>query len=179
MTKSAAPPFDEPRVVIGKIGATYGLKGWLKVHSFTDPMANILNYAHWWLHTESGEWQQCALINGKPHGKALIAHLEGFDAPEVSRLLTNATIAIPRSHLPPIPDGEFYWFDLLGLEVRTSEGHILGKVQDFITATGNDILVVRNENKEEYLIPFVMKEVIKEVNLDEQTLIIDWDPTPW
>ncbi len=160
------------RVVIGRISGFYGVHGWVKVFSYTTPITNILNYWPWQLCLH-GQWQTVSVCEGQAHGKGIIARLEAIqDRNEAARLL-GAEIAVDREQLPPTSKGEYYWADLVGLTVQNCEGVILGQV-DYLFETGaNDVLVVKGER--ERLIPFLLEQVVLEVDLAQRVLWVDWD----
>ena len=167
-------------IVLGRINGLFGVKGWVKVFSETEPRENILNYSPWYLQ-QNGEWQAYELEHGKVHGKGIIAHLEKCPDRDAAALLVGATIAIKREQLPETLEGEYYWSDLQGLKVVTSEGFELGVVTHLMETGANDVLIVRNDegtekDKTEHLIPYIREQVIKEVDLENGILVVDWDP---
>jgi len=156
------------------------LKGWVKVHSDTSPRENIVRYSPWWL-GQRGQWKAVKVIDGRPQGKTIIARLEGFDDPESAGLLTGAEVAIDRAVLPDAIEGEYYWADLIGLKVMDVQGKQLGVVLRLFETGANDVLVLADEREgvksgSELLIPWVMKDVIVEVNLRDKLISVDWDP---
>ncbi len=161
------------KVVIGHIAGVYGVKGWVKIRSYTDPIENILQYRRWQLGLPDG-WQQRRLLEGRLHGKGLIALIEGLQTPEFARTMIDTEIAIERSELPSISVGEYYWVDLIGLEVVTIDGHKLGKVSHLIETGANDVMIVRGER--EHCVPYIRDDVIRQVDLDSATIEVDWDP---
>lgn len=159
-------------VIVGKIGSTYGIKGWLKVIPFTEKASDILHYSPWYIETEH-DWKETHVQNGKEHGKGIIAKLVGLNTPEEARLLCNKKIAILRSQLPHLPQNEYYWNDLEGLTVINQHNEVLGKII-YLMATGtNDVLVVKGTK--EHAIPYLPGNVIKNINLAEKTMRVDWD----
>lgn len=159
-------------VMLGRVSGLYGVEGWVKVFSYTQPRENILKYSSWYLR-EGDRWVRRSLIRGRRHGRAVIASLEGCSDRDQARALIGADIAIAREQLPKPGQGEYYWSDLIGLEVVTVAGERLGRV-DYLMETGaNDVLVVAGER--ERLIPFI-DEVITSVDLDGGCLTVDWDP---
>ena len=169
----------EDVVILGRFTSTYGVKGWIKVYSYTDPMEKILTYAPW-LVCRNGHWTELKRIGGKPHGKGLIAQLDGVDTPEQARLFTNLEIAVPKGVLPDLEPGEYYWNQLENLLVYTESGVLLGRVDHLLETGANDVLVVQGTeaslDREERLIPWVPEQVIKEIDLDSGTMRVDWDP---
>ena len=159
-------------VLLGRISGLYGVEGWVKVFSHTQPRENILRYSSWYLR-EDDRWVRHSLIKGRRHGKAVVAFLEGCSDRDQARALIGADIAIAREQLPRPKQGEYYWSDLIGLEVMTVNGERLGRV-DYLMETGaNDVLVIVGER--ERLVPFI-DEVITSVDLEEGRLTVDWDP---
>ncbi|HPE59686.1 MAG TPA: ribosome maturation factor RimM [Thiolinea sp.] len=161
-------------VVLGRIAGVYGLKGWVKIHSYTSPLDNILGYPVWYLSSGTGSWQTKLLLNGKLHGKGLIAQLEHVTDRNAALALQGHEIAIERNALPVLSDGEYYWTDLVGLRVETLDGMELGVI-DYLFETGaNDVMVVQGDR--ERWIPWLMDSVIRSVSLEQQRVQVDWDP---
>lgn len=167
------PNSAQQKVIIGRIAGVYGVRGWVKIHSYTDPIENILHYKRWQLRLHDA-WQQKEVVTGRPQGKGLVAQIAGVDDRDVARTLTGADIAIERSALPPIAPNEYYWTDLLGLEVVTVDGCSLGKVDHLIETGANDVLVVRGDR--ERCVPYLRGDVVRRVDLDAGTIEVDWDP---
>ncbi|KXS39756.1 MAG: 16S rRNA processing protein RimM [Halomonadaceae bacterium T82-2] len=166
-------------VVLGKLTSPYGVKGWLKVYSYTDPMEGILDYPEWIL-VQRGTQHVYRVAGGRRHGKGLVADLEGVDTRERAEQLAGAEIRLAKQQLPTLDPGDYYWHQLEGLRVVTREGVDLGFV-DYLFETGaNDVLVVRGDadsrDAEERLLPFLPDEVILEVDLEAGRLTVDWDP---
>ena len=165
-------PAHERLVTVGRFGAPYGVKGWVKLHSFTDPIDNIFIYQPW-LVKLGKKWQTIKLTDFRKHNKGLIVAIEGCDNRDTTALYRNVTIAVKRTQLPALNTGEYYWTDLEGLTVHTLDDNELGKV-DYIFATGaNDVLVVKG--KREHLIPYLQNNVIKKIDLQNSKIIVDWD----
>jgi 16S rRNA processing protein RimM len=160
----------EKWVVLGRIAGVYGVKGWVKVVSETDPPANILGYAPWRLSQGDRQWE--VELEGRPHGKGVIAHLRGCDDRDQAARLVGATIAVDRERLPPAAEGEYYWTDLEGLRVRNLQGIELGCVDHLFETGANDVMVVRGER--ERLLPFI-DSVILRVDLPGGLISVDWD----
>lgn len=160
-------------LTMGRLGAPYGVKGWMKVHSHTSPPENILQYSPWWLWLD-GAWQALSLREGRPHGKGLVARLEGYEDPESVRPLVGAEIAIERDRLQEPGEGSYYWADLIGIQVVNREGCELGRVDHLIDNGVQDVLVIRGER--EHLIPFVPERYIDAVDLAAGRITVDWQP---
>lgn len=165
-------------VLLGRITSIFGIKGWVKVYSYTEPMENLLAYPEWTL-WHQGKTFTVKKTDGRKQGKGLVAKLKGYDTPEASKLLAGAEIRLPEEALPPLSDGEYYWNQLIGLQVFNSQGQLYGKV-DYLLETGaNDVLVVKPSqgslDKRERLIPWLLPDVVKQVNLESGILEVDWD----
>lgn len=165
--------------VVGKITSVYGVKGWVKIYSFTSPMENILAYAPWLLKM-GGQWKPYKVAESKQHGKGLIARLEGVNDRELARQFCGVEIAIDKTLLPELDAGEFYWSQLEQLAVYTLNGELLGRVSHLIETGSNDVLIVKGNaesiDRRERMIPYLPDQVIKEINLETGTMRVDWDP---
>ena len=161
-------------ISVGEIAGVFGIKGWVKVFSLTDPRENILTYSPWIL-KKGSEVKEVKLIDGKRQGKSVVARIEGISDPNVAEAICGWEILINKSQLPETEDGVYYWADLVGLLVQTEQGVNLGVV-DYLLETGaNDVLVVKDDEQER-LIPFINGQVIKKIDLDGKQMIVDWDP---
>ena len=149
------------------------MRGWVRIYSFTQPRENIVQYKPWYLRRDNGDWRETELEQGRAHGKGVVARLAGCTDRDQAQLLMGCEIGIRRDHLPDLQPGEYFWNDLIGLQVLNVEGDDFGKV-DYLLETGaNDVLVVKGER--ERLIPFVMNQVILEVDLEQGRIRVDWD----
>lgn len=160
------------RVVLGRIAGVFGLKGWVKVFSHTEPREGILDYQNWLLGRDD-TWQAVKVEDGKLHGKSVIVKLATVEDPEAAAEWLDAEIAVPREDLPQTDDGQYYWSDLEGLQVVHRDGRSLGKVAYLMATGANDVLVVEGDS--ERLIPFVMGDVILNVDLGLGQISVDWD----
>lgn len=164
---------ESRRVVIGRIAAAFGVKGWVKLQSWTEPLEKIIEYRSWLLE-RGGRWREWQVAEGRRHGKGVIARLEGVTDRDQAATLAGANIAILREQLPALHAGQYYWADLLGLEVRLENGRSLGRVYGLMATGANDVLVVRGDR--ERLIPFIREQVVKQVDFGTQVIRVDWDP---
>lgn len=165
-------------IVLGKITSVFGIKGWVKVYSYTDPMENLLSYSQWQL-KHNGQSKLIRQLDGRRHGKGLVAKLEGVETPEDARLLAGAEILLSKAKLPKLPEGEYYWSQLIGLQVINLDGQLYGKVSNLLETGANDVLVVKacqgSLDKQERLIPWLLPDVVRQVNLETAQIIVDWD----
>jgi 16S rRNA processing protein RimM len=160
------------KIVVGKISTPHGVKGWVKVFSFTDPIDNILNYQPWYIHHQDG-WKSVEVGQGRVHGKTIVAHIEGIDDRDSAERLKGFEIAVQRDQLPEVEADEFYWIDLIGLQVVNLQSKVLGTVDHLMETGANDVLVIKGDK--EHLVPFVLDEFIKEVDLKNKKMLVDWD----
>lgn len=172
------------RIVLGRISGVFGVRGWLKVWSFTDPVDAILDYRTWWLRLPHG-WQKHEVDAGQRQGKGLVVHLAGCDDREEAARFLRAEIAVPAAELPCLPEGEYYWYQLEGLRVLAVQDKeaavLLGEVDHLIETGANDVIVVRpcegSIDERQRLVPWVRDEVVLGVDLERKELRVDWDPS--
>lgn len=161
-------------IIVGKIGATYGIMGWLKIQTFTEFGENILEYAPWYLSgSDNQDFEEITIEDGKPHGNAFIAKFPNINTPEEARLFTGKTINIKRSQLPELSKDEYYWSDLVGLTVKNQHGEVLGTVSYLIETGANDVLVIKGDK--EHAIPYLPGSVVLSVDLTKKEIIVDWE----
>ncbi len=164
---------SEERVLIGRISGVYGVKGWVRVFSYTEPLENILNYSTCYFNI-GGNWTRRELREGKRHGKGVVAHFLGCDTRDAAAALLDAEIAVNREQLPLLKENEFYWTDLVGLTVVTVDGVVFGKVVRLLQTGANDVLVVKGDR--ERCIPYIRPNVVCRVSLQDKLIEVDWDP---
>ncbi len=165
---------EDNHLNIGKISAVFGVKGWLKVFSYTDPKENIFNYSPWKI--KRNQQQEVVQIQqGKVHGKNLIVQLDGVDDRTQAEQYLGWDILIEKNQLEQPAEDEYYWVDLIGLAVMTEQGFDLGQVDHLIETGANDVLVTK-QNDHERLIPLIFDQVIKDIDLDKGLIRVDWDP---
>jgi 16S rRNA processing protein RimM len=161
-------------VTLGSIAGPFGIRGWVKIHSDTDPKENIFRYTDWRL-SASGRTEYRRLLDGKRHGRGVVAKLSGCVDRDSAEALRGSEIAVPRDQLPGgLGIGEYYWTDLEGLSVVTVEGVDLGSVAHLFETGSNDVMVVRGDR--ERLIPFIWEQVVVGVDLESGRMQVDWDP---
>jgi 16S rRNA processing protein RimM len=157
---------------MGRIVAPYGVRGWLRVQPQTEAIDGLLAYPTWWLGRD-GEWREHRLLEGRVHGAGLVAHLAGCEDRDQAASIAGSRVAVPRSALPPAPEGEYYWCDLVGMTVVNLQGEVLGQVAEIVATGANDVLVVRGER--ERLIPFV-GTFVERVEPENSRVLVDWHP---
>ncbi len=158
---------------MGRLGAARGLKGWLRVKSYADPPEQLQNYRIWNL-LVNDQCRKTTLRRLRTTPRGLECLLDGIDTRDAAEALRGAEIRVNRADLPPAGKDEWYWADLEGLEVRNLEGQPLGRVHGLMATGANDVLIVQGERRR--LIPFVPGSRVREVDLQERRLIVDWDP---
>ena len=158
--------------MLGRIVGLFGVKGWIKVFSYTDPREAVLDYDRWFL-KRGDAWQTIKVVEGKRHGKSVIARLKGFDDRDAATELIGQDIAIERDDMPNPEDGSYYWSDLEGLKVVHRDGTELGRVAYLLETGANDVLVT--EGDKERLIPFVAEKVILDVDIAAGVITVDWE----
>ncbi len=167
----------DSHVVMGRIGAPWGVKGWVKLFSFTDPADNLLDYHRYW--TQGGDGLQSVEFDEiKVHGHDFVAHIKGCDVREEACRYTGQELLIARTELPEL-DAGFYWYQLEGLRVVTQSGQDLGIVHHLMETGANDVLVVKGDaqsvDKIERLLPWIKDSVIKQVDLKQRLILVEWD----
>ena len=167
-------------VTLGKIGAVYGIKGWLKIHSFTDDQEAILDYFPWSLKL-GNKVQSVEITDWRKHNNGIIVKVGNIDDRDKAQALVGSEILVNESALPELPEGEFYWRDLIGMTVVTTQGYDLGKVSEILETGANDVLIVKaNHNdgfgKKERLIPYLFDQVVESVSAENKQICVDWDP---
>ena len=169
-------------LLAGKITGCHGIKGWIKIHSFTEPMENFLGYGCWMLNDREGLKPVC-FDSGKRQGKGLVAHIKGVDDRTQAESFKGLKVWVARASLPALEDGEYYWSQLQGLQVWCHEGEnrvLLGTVDYLIDTGANDVLVVKacegSLDERERLIPYLVDDVVTRVDLDEAVIEVDWYP---
>jgi 16S rRNA processing protein RimM len=165
-------------VSLGRIGAPYGIKGWFKLVSYTQPRENILQYTRF-TGSLNGRLRLLEMDDAKPHGKGLIAHMRGFDTPEDIRLLTGLELMVSLSELPELDGDDYYWHQLVGLLVRNRSDVLLGRVDSLLETGANDVLVVKpcenSVDRHQRLIPWLPDQVVIKVDLVSQQILVDWE----
>jgi 16S rRNA processing protein RimM len=173
----------ENKVKLGKITGVFGVKGWVKVYSYTDPKEGIFKYQPWYIKLDGRE-VVLEVDKGQKHSKGLIAKLKGYDDRDQAALLAGSMIEVASGELPELDDGEYYWHQLEKLKVISvaTEGDpvLLGKVSTLTETGSNDVLIVKpcsgSIDDRERWVPYLPDLYVLNVDLEEQTITVDWDP---
>lgn len=167
---------------VGRICGVFGVKGWVKVKSSTEPEDNIFNYSPWWLKTKHGV-KAFEVVEFQRHAAGLVVHLKDVDDRDLAQTLNLSNISIERQQLKELPDGDFYWHQLIGLKVITvfnGESKSLGVVSSVLETGANDVLIVKPDDEsvdgKERLVPYIVDMYVKSVSLEAQQILVDWDP---
>lgn len=169
---SPVPPASERTVALGRITGAFGVRGEIRIESWTDPPTSIFRYQPWTL-VQGKAVSRMAGVRGRPHGDALVASIPGMSDRDAAEKMAGTEILVLRSVLPPPKAGEYYWVDLEGLDVVTAEGLAFGKVDHLIDTGANHVLVVRGDR--ERLVPFVQPYLVS-VDFEARRIVVDWDP---
>lgn len=167
-------------LVIAKIGAPYGVKGWFKVTTYTDEPENVFSYSPWLISQTSGS-QSYLVEKWRWHNSGLIVKLQDVDSRDAADSLKNLEVGVTTEQLPPLQEDDFYWRELIGMQVTTEQGYNLGTVSDMFETGANDVLIVKaNVNdafgQKQRMIPYLYGQVIKSVDKQAQMIEVDWDP---
>ncbi len=179
-------------IVLGRITGLYGVLGWVKVFSYTEPLTAIVDYRPLFVRRDpsiprpaapvalppttpslTADWQPWSVEAARGQGKGVIFKFCGIDDRDQAMTLVGAELGVDRQQLPPLPEGEFYWADLEGLTVINCQDVVFGTVSHLFNTGANAVLVVRGER--ERLIPFVQGQFVKQVDLAQKRLVVDWD----
>ena len=163
----------EQQINVGKISGVFGIKGWVKVFSFTNFKENILNYSPWLL-KKGSETRTIKVLDGQLQGKTVVAQLDGVNDRDQAASYMGWDVFITPEQLPNAAENEYYWSDLIGLQVETSLGIHLGVVESLMETGANDVVIVKGDR--ERAIPFLQGQVIINIDLDTRKMIVDWDP---
>jgi 16S rRNA processing protein RimM len=156
---------------MGRIVGPFGIQGWVKLRTFTESPGSLADHPSWWVRT-GGEWKSAALTDFKVRPAAVSAKLAGIDDRSAAELLRGCDVAVTREDLGEAGEGEFFWVDLVGLEVVNLQGELLGRVEDLLRTGGSDVLAVRGER--ERLIPFIA-DYVKSVDREAGRITVDWE----
>ncbi len=159
-------------VVVGRFGRPQGLKGFVRVISFTEVPENILEYIPW--HVEiRGTWKPIKIVKVEPNAKLILVRVEGYAEREQVAVLTNCNIGVQSHQLPVLPKNDYYWRDLIGMQVSNKDGQTLGIVTEMLATGSNDVLIITGDKR--YLVPYLPGEYVLEVDSEQRVIHVDWD----
>ncbi|NYT52766.1 MAG: ribosome maturation factor RimM [Candidatus Vesicomyosocius endoextente] len=162
---------NNKKLLIGKINGFFGVKGWVKVFSHTHPRDNILSYKPWYINVDS-HWQTLNISQGRVQSKTIVAQIKDIFDKEQAKVYIDTNLYIEKSQLLRLKVGEYYWNDLIGLEVVNKAQFVLGKVFNLVNTGSNNVLVVRGGK--EHWVPYISPFLIQ-VDINNQTILVDWD----
>ncbi|MGB1805432.1 MAG: ribosome maturation factor RimM [Candidatus Pseudothioglobus sp.] len=168
---SSAPQENDKKLLVGKINGFFGLQGWVKVFSYTNPRTNILNYSPWSINVD-GDFQTIEITKGREQSKTIVAHIKGVDSREDSQKFIGQDVYIDKDQLPKLQEGEYYWHELIGFDVFNKDQEKLGIVDYFVETGANNILVVKG-NKEHW-IPYIEPFLVS-IDSKSKIILVDWD----
>ena len=163
---------DDDLICVGHVLGAQGIKGWIRVFSKTSPRENIVSYGPWLV--EQGDELKAMAVQGRLQGKNVIAKLEGIDDRTRAESMIGCRLFIKTEQLPGLEADEFYWSDLIGLKVETMAGESLGEITGMMETGADDVMVLQGDR--ERLIPFVVGDIVKQVDLDDGRMVVDWSP---
>lgn len=167
------PAHGTAQIGVGRISGIFGVSGWVKVISWTRPITNIFSYTPW-LVGEGEQQESRDLLEGRVQGKGLIARLRGLEDRDVARSYIGKRIALYRHQMPELPAGQYYWCDLMELEVTNTRSILLGKITGILETGANDVLVIEGEHR--HLVPLMMGRYVQAVDLAQGRMTVDWEP---
>ena len=168
------PLAQPPKVVMGRVMAAYGVHGWMKVRPYSQAPDALLEHSRWWLaQEEQGPWREFEVVSARQHGDTLIAQFADIADREAAAIWRGALVALPRTELPALADGEFLWSDLLGMRVVNRSGQALGEVVGVLDAGAHPVLRVAQEGGER-LVPFV-GAFVDAIDAVDRRIDVDWE----
>ncbi len=173
---------ETPLVIMGHVIGPYGVRGWIKVHPYTEYVDGLLDYQHWWLNEKNEDcWHEVPLLTGCINGNILNVQLEGYNDRTQAAQLKGVQIAVPRCYLPALPDNGdqgYYWSDLVGLKVINLQNEVFGKIVGLFETGANDVLRISSSDEgtktKEILIPVIDQYIVK-IDLKLKQIMVDWN----
>src|SRR5690554_6045460 len=165
------------RILLGRVLGAFGVRGEIKLESFTEPREQILRYQPWIVRDARGGERELSGVHARQTAKGIVARFPDVEDRDAAEALRGCEVYVPRSVLPPPAAGEFYWVDLEGLRVQTPEGVGLGTVSHMFATGANDVVVVNDgPDGRERMIPFVRPDFVRDIDFESGTITVDWDP---
>jgi len=156
---------------MGRIFAPFGVKGWVKVKTYSESPEGLAGRPSWWI-GKDGDWREARIAETAQNGARLVARLEGCDSAESAAAYRGLDVAVPRDSLPPTGENEFYQADLIGLEVRNMDDERLGTVAALFSNGAHELMRVAGDEGER-LVPFI-DQVVREVDIGAGRILVDW-----
>ena len=173
---------DAKRVVLGRIGKVHGIKGWLRLHSYTELPEAVLDYTQFQVSPDDASSPNRTLnidASRQQAGGSLLVHFKGYDEPEAARVLTGLELTVAADALPPLQDGTYYWHQLQGLRVMNEQGQDFGTVVRLLETGANDVLVVQPDahsiDRRQRLIPYLPGQAVTGVDLKAGSIKVNWE----
>ena len=172
-------------VPIGRVTTVFGVRGWLKCWSWTDPPENFLRYSNYCSRLPGGDWQALPGLELQRHGRGLLLRPQHCDDRDRAREFIGLEIGVDRAQLEPLAENTYYWFQLEGLAVMAvaedlGEPRLLGRIDHLFSTGANDVMVIdpceRSIDERQRLVPWVRDTVVREVDLERGVITVDWDP---
>jgi 16S rRNA processing protein RimM len=167
-------------LVVGKIGAPYGVKGWVKITTYTHEQDGVFAYSPWLL-GQGQDNKEYVVDQWRTHNKGLVAKLVGVETRDDAESIKNLEISIKAQQLPQLADDDFYWRELVGMQVITEQGYSLGVVKELFETGANDVMLIKAHlndafGQKERMVPYLLDQVVKQVDREAKTIKVDWDP---
>ncbi|WAI18640.1 MAG: ribosome maturation factor RimM [Buchnera aphidicola (Acyrthosiphon caraganae)] len=163
-------------LLIGKVGKSYGILGWINIFSFTEEQEKIFNYLPWFFLKEK-KWTKIQINNWKNHKNNFVVQIKNISDRSIVRKFTNSDIIISKYTLPVLQKNDYYWNDIIDCKVFNLDQIYLGTVINLMRIKNNDILILKNESKKfkkNILIPFIENHIIKNVNIKNKFILVQW-----
>ncbi len=170
---SRASARERERIVLGRIQGPFGVRGWVKLQSYTEPPEQLLEFPRWQVALAAGGSRELVPLEGRRHGKGLVARLVGIVDRDAAAALARSELWVERRELPALRRGQYYRADLIGLEVVDQVERRLGRVDHFVDLPANAVMVVKGER--EHWVPLLPKH-LRQVDLARGRIVVDWDP---
>jgi 16S rRNA processing protein RimM len=163
------PPAD--LVDLGAVRGAYGVKGWVRIEPFDRQAAVLRQSSSWWV-GKASHWRRVEIEAVKQHGSLILAKWRGFDVPEAADRIKGASVAVARAAFPALAEGEFYWVDLIGLDVVNREQQVLGQVAAIVSNGAQELLQV--EGVDGVLLVPMVPAYVEEVDPAARRIRVDW-----
>ncbi|MDY7032904.1 MAG: ribosome maturation factor RimM [Thermodesulfobacteriota bacterium] len=161
---------EDKLLLIGKIVSTHGIQGKLRVYSYAESCRTFSTLDFLYVKDRKGDIKKYKLVHIEPHKNVLLLELEGISFVDDAEKLVGSSVLMEKSSLDSLPEDEYYWFEIIGLEVFTDDGTFLGKVEKIIQTGSNDVYVIRDMDRE-FLIPAI-EDIVVRIDVLKKTMIV-------